>query len=62
VNGIQKTVNQVVDHFKQDLTAEALNSLSSSDFDRLTVLIRHALSRDREEVTDQLEALARKIK
>ena len=62
MNGIQKIANQVVDHFKQELTAEALNCLSPSDFDRLTVLIRDALSRDREEVTDQLKALARKIK
>ncbi|MDV6343763.1 hypothetical protein [Nitrosomonas sp. Is37] len=62
MNGIQRTANQVIAHFKQGLSAEALSSLSPSDFDRLTVLIKDALSRDREEVADQLEALARKIK
>lgn len=62
MNGIQKTADQVVDDFKQGLSAEALNSLSPSDLDRLTVLIRDALSRDREEITEQLETLARKIR
>lgn len=62
MNGIQKTADQVVTYFKRELSTEALSSLSPSDFDRLTVLIRDALSRDREEVTNQLEALARKIK
>lgn len=62
MNGIQKTADQVVDRFKQELSSEALNSLSHSDFDRLTVLIRDALSRDREETSEQLEALAKKIK
>lgn len=62
MNGIQKTADQVVTYFKRELSTKALSSLSPSDFDRLTVLIRDALSRDREEVTDQLEGLARKIK
>ena len=61
-NVIQKTADKVVDSFKQELSPEALNNLSAADFDRLTVLIRNALSKDREETSVQLEELARKLK
>lgn len=61
-NGIQKTADKVIDSFKQELSPEALDNLSSSDFDRLNVLIRNALSKDREETSAQLEELARKLK
>ena len=61
-NGIQKTADKVIDCFKQGLSPEALNSLSASDFEKLTVLIRNALSKDREETSAQLEELAKKLK
>ena len=61
-NGIQKTADKVIDSFKRELSPEALNNLSASDFDKLAVLIKNALSKDREETSAQLEELAKKLK
>jgi hypothetical protein len=61
-NSIQEIAEKVVDHFKQELSAEALNSLSAADCDRLAGLIRNAISQERENASAQLMELAQKLK
>ena len=61
-NSIQEAAEKVVDHFKRELSAEASNSLSAADCDRLAGLIRNAISQDREKTSAQLVELAQKLK
>jgi hypothetical protein len=61
-NSIQEIAEKVVDHFKQELSAEALSSLSAADWDRLAGLIRNAISQERENASAQLIELAQKMK
>jgi len=61
-NSIQEAAEKVVDHFKRELSAEASNSLSAADCDRLAGLIRNAISQDRENASAQLVELAQKLK
>lgn len=61
-NDIHKIADSVVDRFKQELTPEALNCLSASDFDKLGILVKNTIARDREDTAAQLEAIAQKLK
>lgn len=61
-NDIHKIADSVVDRFKQELTSEALNCLSASDFDKLSILIKNTIAKDRENTASQLEALAQNLK
>ncbi|MCB1984186.1 MAG: hypothetical protein H6936_12935 [Burkholderiales bacterium] len=61
-NDIHKIADSVVDRFKQELTPEALNCLSASDFDKLSILVKNTIAKDRENTAAQLEALAQQLK
>ena len=61
-NSIQEIAEKVVDRFNREISAEASNSLSAADCDRLAGLIRNAISQDRENTSAQLVELAQKLK
>ncbi|MCB1936113.1 MAG: hypothetical protein KDF59_09240 [Nitrosomonas sp.] len=61
-NNIDKTAANVVERFKQELKPEALKSLSSSDFELLTKLVKGAIASEREATAAQLETLAKGLK
>ncbi|MDR4518007.1 MAG: hypothetical protein MRK00_11570 [Nitrosomonas sp.] len=61
-NDIHNIADSVVDRFKQELTPEALNCLSFSDFDKLSILVKNTIAKDRENTAAQLEALAQQLK
>ena len=61
-NDIHQIADSVVARFKQELTPEALNCLSASDFDKLAMLVKNTIAKDREDTAAQLEALAQKLK
>ena len=61
-NTIDKIADSVVDRFKQELTPEALNCLSVSDFDKLSILVKNTIAKDRENTAAQLETLAQQLK
>ena len=61
-NDIHKIADSVVDRFKQELTPEALDCLSASDFDKLGILVKNTIAREREDTAAQLEAMAQKLR
>ncbi|MCB1948009.1 MAG: hypothetical protein H6940_10655 [Burkholderiales bacterium] len=61
-NDIHNVTESVIERFKQELTPEALNCLSASDFDKLGMLIKNTIAKDREDTAAQLESLARQLK
>jgi len=61
-NNIDKTAANVVERFKKELKPEALSSLSGSDFELLTKLVKGAIAAEREATAGQLEAMARDLK
>jgi len=61
-NNLDKTAANVVERFKQELKPEALKSLSNSDFEMLTKLVKGAIASEREVTAAQLEAMAKDLK
>ena len=61
-DGIENRASKVVDLFKQELSTQAQKSLTSSDYDRLTALVKTALSEQREEMAQQLEEFIRNLR
>ena len=61
-DGIENRASKVVDLFKQELSTQAQKSLTSSDYDRLTALVKTTLSEQREEMAQQLEEFIRNLR
>ncbi|MBX3628835.1 MAG: hypothetical protein KF908_02760 [Nitrosomonas sp.] len=61
-NDIHKIADGAVDRFKQELSSGTLQCLSASDFEKLTILIKNTIAKDRENTAAQLEALAQRLK
>ena len=61
-NAIHDIADNVINRFKQELSSEALQGLSSADFEKMAMLVRSAIAKDRENTATQIEALAQRLK
>jgi hypothetical protein len=61
-NAIHDIADNVVNRFKQELTSEALQGLSAADFEKLAILVKSAIAKDRENTAAQIETLAQRLK
>jgi hypothetical protein len=61
-NAIHEIADNVVNRFKQELSSGALQGLSAADFEKLAMLVRSAIAKDRENTAAQIETLAQRLK
>jgi hypothetical protein len=60
-NAIHEIADNVVNRFKQELSSGALQGLSAADFEKLAMLVRSAIAKDRENTAAQIETLAQRL-
>jgi DNA-binding SARP family transcriptional activator len=58
----QRLARQVVDEFRNSLSAEAREYISGERFDELEAAIHRLLAHEHEHITDLLEALVRTLR
>ncbi|MDC8446630.1 MAG: hypothetical protein LV471_12000 [Nitrosomonas sp.] len=61
-NTIHDIADNVVNRFKQELSSGALQGLSAADFEKLAILVRSAIAKDRESTAAQIDTLAQRLK
>jgi len=61
-NAIHDIADNLVNRFKHELSSDALQGLSATDFEKLAMLVRSAIAKDRENTAAQIETLAQRLK